>query len=397
MASLSDLHRKAREFFRFLLAQHRTPGRVAWALWFGLVIGCTPLFGVQVFLCIAVAYLLRLNFVVVYAAANISIPPLSPFIGLAAVRIGEYVRLGRWVALSRGDFLSLSPFALAKRFFVAWLIGGTLLGAGLGAVVGGLTYVLLKRRQARRAAVPLSPAEQEAAVIDAVLSRAAGRYDAALPRFRYYARAKYRLDPVYRELLSRIPPGVHTVDLGCGQGLLGVALGELGEGRSYLGLDWDGVKLAAARVAVRELPACQLSETDARVAVLPPCDVVVLCDVLHYYQADAQRMLLQRASAALRPGGQILLRETDGGAENGAGRTRFYERALVRLGWNRAPQVHYRPLTELAQELTALGLQVSQHAAFGALHPGNYLLQARKPQVADVAPAGPSEEPARAP
>ena len=132
MASLSDLHRKGARVFRFLLAQHRTPGRVAWALWFGLVIGCTPLFGVQVFLCIAVAYLLRLNFVVVYAAANISIPPLSPFIGLAAVRIGSTCAWGAGCARCRAAIFFRCRRSLAKRFFVAWLIGGTLLGAGLG-------------------------------------------------------------------------------------------------------------------------------------------------------------------------------------------------------------------------------------------------------------------------
>lgn len=392
MLSLRELRKKAHEFFRFLLSQHRTPGRVAWALWFGLVIGCTPLFGVQVFLCIAVAYLLRLNFVVVYAAANISIPPLSPFIGLFAVRIGEYVRLGRWVALSRGDFLSLSPFALAKRFFVAWLIGGTLLGAGLGFVVGGLTYVLLRYRQARQASVPPTPAEVEAAAIDAALLRAAHRYQPALPRFRYYARAKYRLDPCYRELLARIPAGSHTVDLGCGQALLGVALAELGGGRTCLGLDWDAVKLAAAQVAVRELPACVVREADVRTAELPPCDVVALCDVLHYYDPQTQSQILQRAAAVLRPGGQLLLRETDGSSESGAGRTRLFERWMVRLGWNRAPQVYYRVLGELHAELSGLGLQVSQQPLSGATHPGNFLLLARKPELpaspdATVAPA----------
>jgi uncharacterized protein (DUF2062 family)/SAM-dependent methyltransferase len=386
MASLRQLHQKAREFFRFLLAQHRTPGRVAWALGLGLIIGCTPLFGVQVFLCIAVAYLLRLNFVIVYAAANISIPPLAPFIGLSAVRLGELVRQGRWVALARGDFFSMSPFALAKRFFVAWLIGGTLLGAGLGLLVGGLTYVLLRRRQAQHKSQPLSPAEQKEAAIDAALQRAARRYDRALPRYRYYARAKYRLDPCYRELLLRIPAGSHTVDLGCGQALLGVALAELGEGRSSLGIDWDSVKLTAARIATTELAACAILEADVREAALPACDVVALCDVLHYYQPDTQRQILRRAVSALRPGGQLLLRETDGSADSQAGRTRLFERWMVRLGWNRAPQVYYRALHELRDELVALGLSVSQQAAAGATHPGNFLLQGRKPEAATALP-----------
>lgn len=381
MISLRGLHEKARAFFRFLLAQHRTPGRVFWALLFGFVIGCTPLFGVQIFLCIAVAYFLGLNFVIVYGAANISIPPLSPFIGLAAVRIGELVRQGRWVALSRGDFTSMSPFALAKRFFVAWLIGGTILGLLIGLVIGGLTYLILRRRQAAHAHDPIDPAEQAALAIDAALSRAALRYDRAIPRYRFYARMKYRLDPCYRELLSRIPPGSHTVDVGCGQGLLGIALAELGEGRTCRGIDWDAVKVAVAQQAASALPAVQVTQGDARSADLPPCDAIAFVDMLHYYDAETQRGLLARASAALRPGGQILLRETDPERRGGAERTRFFERLMVRLGWNRAPQVYYRPLFELRADLEGHGLTVTQCDVAGSTHPGNVLLQARKPSL----------------
>ena len=376
MIALRTLHEKARAFFRFLLAQHRTPGRVFWALLFGFVIGCTPLFGVQIFLCIAVSYVLGLNFVIVYGAANISIPPLSPFIGLAAVKLGELVRQGRWVALSRGDCLSLSPFALAKRFFVAWLIGGTLLGMAIGFFVGGITYIVLRRRQAAHAQQPLSPEDQVDLDIEAALLRAARRYHRAIPRYRFYARLKYRLDPVYRELLLRIPASTHTVDIGCGQGLLGMALAELGNGRTCHGIDWDAVKVAVAQQAAAALPAVHVQQGDVRKTELPRCDVVALIDMLHYYDAATQRALLSRACEALRPGGQILLRETD--PERKSQRTRFFERLMVRAGWNRAPEVFYRPLSDLRHDLQQLGLSVEQCDVAGSTHPGNVLLQARK-------------------
>jgi hypothetical protein len=60
---------------------------------------------------------------------------------------------------------------------------------------------------------------------------------------------------------------------------------------------------------------------------------------------------------------------------------------MVRLGWNRAPQVYYRALGELHAELSSLGLQVSQQPLAGATHPGNFLLQARKPDAAAAATA----------
>jgi hypothetical protein len=121
-----------------------------------------------------------------------------------------------------------------------------------------------------------------------------------------------------------------------------------------------------------------LQQGDLRSAVLPACEVVTLVDVLHYYEAEVQEAVLARAAAALRPDGQLLLRETDPERQGGARLTRLYERAMVRVGWNRGPRVHYRPLRELIASLEALGLVTSQLEVAGSTHPGNVLLSGRK-------------------
>ena len=97
-----------------------------------------------------------------------------------------------------------------------------------------------------------------------------------------------------------------------------------------------------------------------------------------------QTQVLQRAAAALRPGGQLLIRETDPARRGGARLTRFIERLMVRLGWNRGPTVHYRPLSELHAELRALGLVTAQLELAGTTHPGNVLLCARRPALAET-------------
>ena len=56
-------------------------------------------FGLHIVLCVLFAYVLRLNQVIVYAAANLSMPPLIPVLGLISVELGERLRHGRFLGL----------------------------------------------------------------------------------------------------------------------------------------------------------------------------------------------------------------------------------------------------------------------------------------------------------
>ena len=128
-----------------------------------------------------------------------------------------------------------------------------------------------------------------------------------------------------------------------------------------------------------------LQRADAREFVVPPCEIVTIVDVLHYYEPAVQTAILARAAAALRPGGLLLVRETDPARAGGARLTRSIERLMVRLGWNRGPTVYYRPIEALHADLRALGLSSSQVEVAGATHPGNVLLCAQKPPTAPAA------------
>lgn len=369
---LFDVRARLHALALHIWQQHRSPGRVAAALWLGFVIGCTPLFGLHFVVCAAAAGLLRLNLPLMYAAANISVPPMIPILGWLSVEIGSLVGSGQAMHLTRADFTGAALPQTAARFFWAWLRGGAVLGGGIGLCVGGLVYVLLRRRAAASGVPDGDP-------VSAAIARAARRYERTHPRYRHYARFKYRLDPVYRALCSEMPERAEVLDLGCGLGMLPLALAELGRVRRAVGLDWDAAKIAAGQQAAADLPSVELSAGDLRTAALAPCDVVTLVDVLHYYDAATQRDVLARAAAALRPGGLLLIRETDPAHRGGARLTRLIERAAVRLGWNRGPRVTDRPLDELAADLRALGLAVTQRALAATTHPGNVLVLGRKP------------------
>lgn len=418
---LLSLRARARELARLIWREHRSPARVAGALVVGFIVGCTPLFGVQLFLCMGLSWLLRLNLPIMYGAANISIPPMVPLLGWVSVELGTYVTSGRLLALGRADFTAARLPGTLKVCFWAWLRGGVILGAALGAVVGGVVYALLRRRahgpppeeivtERSLGAADVADAagvSGAAGVADgagvagvtalagpsvlaarpdiaAALKAAARRYTGTPRRFRYYARAKYRLDPCYSALCARIPAGAAVVDLGCGLGMLAVALAELGDGRRTLGIDWDGAKIAAGQQAAVGLAGVTLQRGDLREQPLYACDFITLVDVLHYYEPAVQTQVLQRAAAALRPGGQLLIRETDPARRGGARLTRSIERLMVRLGWNRGPAVHYRPLAELHAELRALGLVTEQLELAGATHPGNVLVCAYRPALPEA-------------
>lgn len=390
---LARFRQRIHELGRLLLTANLLPRQVAVAVFIGCIVGCSPLFGLHFVICAGVAWLFRLNLPITYAAAHLSVPPLIPVLGWSSVELGERILRGHWVTLSRTEFTREAVPALAHRFFIAWLCGGFVLGASIGLVAGGLAYIVLSRRKTAGAATSLALAEPTASMptsaVAKALAAAASRYATAPRKYRYYARAKYRMDPCYRAICERTPPGAFVLDLGCGLGMLPVALGELGEGRGAHGIDWDAEKIAVGKVAAAGLMGVSIERGDVRSAALPPCDRVTLVDVLHYYDAATQREVLARAATALRPGGRVLIRETDPEKVGGARLTRFFERMMVRFGWNRGPAVTYRPIAELLADLRSVGLRVSEGQAevAGATHPGNVLIEAERPAPASLAVA----------
>ena len=104
----------------------------------GIFFGIVPIWGYQLVSAIAAAYLLKLNKAIVILTANISIPPLLPFVLIASLKTGELFT-GREVNLSLHD-ISLQTI---KSNLYAYLVGACLLSVLFAIFMGLITFLTL--------------------------------------------------------------------------------------------------------------------------------------------------------------------------------------------------------------------------------------------------------------
>ncbi|GMV47863.1 MAG: hypothetical protein AMXMBFR66_32610 [Pseudomonadota bacterium] len=240
------------------------------------------------------------------------------------------------------------------------------------------------------------PAPQAEAAWQALREAAAAPYRRAGRFAWHFARGKLGGDPVFRALLESGalagigPPGAapgapdgprrgaRVVDIGCGQALLASLLQAAADaaerGRwpaawpaaprtaSYLGIELMPRDVSRATSA---LAGCALAPrlvcADMRQAALPPCDFVVILDVLHYVDHAAQAALLARVRDALQAGrrsGRLLLRVGDAAASWGYRASQWVDRLVTWGRGHRAAPTFGRTLDDWVALLKGLGFAV---------------------------------------
>jgi glycosyltransferase involved in cell wall biosynthesis len=114
--------------------------RKALSLAFGVFMGIIPIWGFQLLIGIPLAVFFRLNKVLFIAAANISVPPMIPFILYASVLCGQLVLTGE---VNHAELLSLSMENVRQNFF-QYVLGACILAAAAFVIVFALSFVLLR-------------------------------------------------------------------------------------------------------------------------------------------------------------------------------------------------------------------------------------------------------------
>jgi 2-polyprenyl-3-methyl-5-hydroxy-6-metoxy-1,4-benzoquinol methylase len=151
------------------------------------------------------------------------------------------------------------------------------------------------------------------------------------PVLEWYMKVKLKLEKNYGYYHSIIPLDANVVDLGCGYGFLSIMLGLSSRERTISGIDYDERKIAAACMAVRGLEHVRFFADDITSCELPPADIYILNDVLHYLTKDLQMTLLERCMENLLSGGKIILRDADADLKRRTLYTKFTEIQSTRI------------------------------------------------------------------
>ena len=229
--------------------------------------------------------------------------------------------------------------------------------------------------------------------------RAGARYRSAGRSSYYFARGKMGGDPVFAALLrdGRIQDAARIVDIGCGLGILAAWLAAAEHCDPRSASEWPqtwmpppqrwtlrGFDLRTDAVTVGQRALSDLGDRvsltagDARGVTVPACDVVVLLDVLHYIDRDAQRKLLTDAHQALAAGGVLLLRVGDAASGWRSRFTSMVDWWVTILRDRRWPRFYCRSLAEWTSQLESIGYSAVEQPMSEGTPFANVLLVATK-------------------
>jgi SAM-dependent methyltransferase len=198
-------------------------------------------------------------------------------------------------------------------------------------------------------------------------------------RHRDYARNKLRFDPAYAAVAALVAgSGEDLLDIGCGLGLLGFYLRELGFRGRYLGIDFDAPKIAEAR-RIADTFADNLVFDHGDANALPAfCGNVVVLDVLHYLRAADQQHLLREAATRVGPGALLIVRNVLRARSWRFHATRIEEYFLYATRWMRSPVRHYPERKEIEVTLLSAGLSVEVRPLWGNTPFNSFVIIARR-------------------
>lgn len=171
----------------------------------------------------------------------------------------------------------------------------------------------------------------------------------------------------YGSIAAAFPEQGRILDLGCGHGLLALALSRDYPRREVIGIDHDPERILAARAEALRLgrqsgtrfEVGDLRESLASFATSSLAGVAMI-DMLHYFEPRIQEALVHEAARVLVPGGILAVREIDRDARIRGLINRLYERLATGIGFTRlaSPNLSFRGARQWTVLIESAGFTV---------------------------------------
>ncbi len=186
------------------------------------------------------------------------------------------------------------------------------------------------------------------------------RYQGISLGTRVFLTLRWKLTP-YLAMARHLPRQGKILDLGCGHGLLALALALESPKRQVLGIDHDSAPVQAANRTAKSISHLRFQNGNVLDPITDRFSGIAMIDVMHYFEPKLQTQIFIQAYQALDPGGCLIVREVDpAGGGMASWFNRFYEKLATVTGFTRAqkPGLHFRTPSEWIDELRSVGFQV---------------------------------------
>ncbi len=162
----------------------------------------------------------------------------------------------------------------------------------------------------------------------------------------------------YEIIESYVPASGRIMDLGCGFGTLTLYLALSSRERRIRGIDISHRRLRIAESASAQVKNVAFECADLLRCSFDSCNCILLIDVIHYLPVFAQNALLGRCYEYLKPGGKLLVRDSNKDKKIRHLITRCYETIMTKSGFTAGEMLCFRSFVELTSYLESLGFLV---------------------------------------
>lgn len=144
--ALFNKEKRKKIWKHYFLVPGETDEIKALSIAFGVFMGIVPIWGFQLAVAIFLAILFKLNKPLVIIAANISIPPMIPFIIFGSIKTGALWMGKNAIEISFTKNISLLTI---QQSLHQYIIGSIILAVVAGVFFGMLSYALLKIKKSK--------------------------------------------------------------------------------------------------------------------------------------------------------------------------------------------------------------------------------------------------------